>query len=351
MALVFPSEIEIRRNFSDDLKSSNFGNPPIFSAEQTEAFVKETIAWSEQHSKTAKEILKFVRDAKQTVYIVGMTGGYTSFNSNCPLPSHGVVYIDLASKFHVKTTILEYSIGTNEPERILDRREISRHVVLLHELGHAKQWIENPHLFDEYVYRMPDGSTLKVNGINSEDTRKEITDRAIQLRMGRPLTLPKSIPGNGLPARGPVQPPPGARNTAPPPFAGNGMPPPPPAPPFAVKGMPPPPPAPPFAGNGIPPPPPAPPFAGNGMPPPPPAPPFAGNGMPPPPPPPPAGGNARGASRQAAMGELGLNAGVHWPSQKGWSVRIELDNMQRHEWPICDESGNPRRHSYRDFCG
>ena len=35
----------------------------------------------------------------------------------------------------------------------------------------------------------------------------------------------------------------------------------------------------------------------------------------------------------------------------GYSVRIEADNIARHEWPICDELGIPRRLNYRDIKG
>lgn len=34
---------------------------------------------------------------------------------------------------------------------------------------------------------------------------------------------------------------------------------------------------------------------------------------------------------------------------KSWSVRLEMDNLRRHEWPICDEMGVARRLSYSDF--
>ena len=35
----------------------------------------------------------------------------------------------------------------------------------------------------------------------------------------------------------------------------------------------------------------------------------------------------------------------------GYGVRIEADNMAKHEWPICDELGIPRRLNYRDLSG
>ena len=35
----------------------------------------------------------------------------------------------------------------------------------------------------------------------------------------------------------------------------------------------------------------------------------------------------------------------------GFGVRIKADNIARHEWPICDELGFPRRLDYRDLGG
>ena len=32
-----------------------------------------------------------------------------------------------------------------------------------------------------------------------------------------------------------------------------------------------------------------------------------------------------------------------------WGVVIEMDNMSRHEWPVCKELGLPRRVNYRDI--
>lgn len=32
-----------------------------------------------------------------------------------------------------------------------------------------------------------------------------------------------------------------------------------------------------------------------------------------------------------------------------WNVRLEMDNLMRHEWPICDEARYPRRMNYTDL--
>lgn len=34
---------------------------------------------------------------------------------------------------------------------------------------------------------------------------------------------------------------------------------------------------------------------------------------------------------------------------KAWSVRVEMDNLARHEWPMCDEARLPRRLEYTDL--
>lgn len=37
------------------------------------------------------------------------------------------------------------------------------------------------------------------------------------------------------------------------------------------------------------------------------------------------------------------------PAPLAWSVRLEMDNLNRHEWPICDEARLPRRLHYTDL--
>lgn len=36
-------------------------------------------------------------------------------------------------------------------------------------------------------------------------------------------------------------------------------------------------------------------------------------------------------------------------AKPNWAVRVEMDNLRRHEWPICDEARYPRRLGYTDL--
>lgn len=44
-----------------------------------------------------------------------------------------------------------------------------------------------------------------------------------------------------------------------------------------------------------------------------------------------------------------MRHGQNRMARPAWSVRVEMDNLIRHEWPICDEAGFPRRLGYTDL--
>lgn len=55
---------------------------------------------------------------------------------------------------------------------------------------------------------------------------------------------------------------------------------------------------------------------------------------------------AYGAQTAFAQQYTGVVA-AHVP--RAWAVRVEMDNLMRHEWPICDEAGFARRLGYTDL--
>jgi hypothetical protein len=118
-----------------------------YSASETKKALEETGSWARQ-SPTAQMLVDFITTSQKTIHIVGMRGGYQCFNSTeGPQKDMPVVFIDLDGKLTVAVR------GPHnlhlEPEKckgnvyVLDNR-----IALLHELGHAKQWIETPSLFD-----------------------------------------------------------------------------------------------------------------------------------------------------------------------------------------------------------
>lgn len=52
---------------------------------------------------------------------------------------------------------------------------------------------------------------------------------------------------------------------------------------------------------------------------------------------------------QKAYAQLRMMTGNNRLTRPAWAVRIEMDNLIRHEWPICDESGHARRLGYTDL--
>ena len=214
MAIRIPNVAEIRATFGTTLKSDLFGDPEIASRVEMTKTMFAIRAWAQQ-SKTAREIIKHVEEADQEIIIVGMKkGGYTCFSSDDPVVGKGVVYFDFDARFATK--------------QAKDTQAAMHHyIAFLHELGHAKQWIESPVFFN--------GSSL--------NTKKFATDLAAAAKT------------------------------------------------FWQK------------------------------------------------------------KQKITYGQAGAllqhnNMRLTNPS---WAVRIEMDNLTRHEWPICDETRTPRRLGYTDL--
>src|SRR5262245_54493998 len=118
-----------------------------YSADETKQAVAETRSWAAR-SATAAQVMDFVTNATKVIHVVGMRGGYQCFNSTEGADqSMPVVFIDLDGRLTVNVR------GPHnlhlDPEMckgnvyVLDNR-----IALLHEFGHSKQWIETPSMFD-----------------------------------------------------------------------------------------------------------------------------------------------------------------------------------------------------------
>lgn len=214
-----------------------------------------------KNSKTAQAILKYVEGAKTVINFVGLYGGFQCFDEEAPIghalgPKQPTIWVDLNGKLKVLVrTPHEMHLPRN---RITspDMRPFENKVALLHELGHAKQFIERPSWYRLYV----------------SDTEKAKWRLAIEKR-AEAMWLSKLTPKAQGPANG--------------------------------------------ASSG---------------------------GLPPPPPGPSLGGMSPSAQVRAILPTTTQKA-----AKQSWAVVVDIDNMARHEWPICRELGLPVRMNYTDL--
>lgn len=126
---------------------NNPGGLPIRMAKivkplECEMNVELARRWARKHSKTGLAILDIVARSKQTIHVVGWRGegedeGFTMFDSDSPIPGEGTVFINL----DVFVEIVE-SGGQTGRSNVMNS-----FVVMLHEFGHAKQFLEYPAIF------------------------------------------------------------------------------------------------------------------------------------------------------------------------------------------------------------
>lgn len=212
----------------------------VCSNVEMSAVMYEVRKWS-VNSQTARRIIHDVNLSTVVVHVIGMKGcGFSCFCSDHPIEGQGTAYVDVQSQYEVNGNPLH------------------TYIVILHELGHAKQFLENPIWFNRVSSRTPNiGLT-------------DIRDAAVRMQMGRAPASVAPVPVVQLPT-----------------------------------------------GHG--------------------------GGPPPPPALGPMGGQ-RAIQRDA---EDALGNPTRATPTFNWPFVIEQDNMARHEWPICRETGNPVRPGYR----
>jgi len=113
------------------------GARDIYGRVKTIKYLQSVRVWAAQKSATAQRLLKVVDDSDVNIYMVGMEGGFTCFDSD-PTPA-GTVYIDLNIKLSVNPG---GSSGVHA-----GFQELHPYIAFLHEVGHAVQFIENPNQF------------------------------------------------------------------------------------------------------------------------------------------------------------------------------------------------------------
>jgi len=165
MALRYLDESEAERLCGITLESwvLSAGYKGCYSAAETREAVGDAKRWAKD-SATARQLASAVETSPKEILVVGMRGGYQCFDSTATdeLVKVPVVFIDLDGRLdrivrqphqlHFAPQDLRGHGGTVEG---MDNR-----VALLHELGHAKQWIDNPLFFDNH-YKQQKGGIAK----------------------------------------------------------------------------------------------------------------------------------------------------------------------------------------------
>ena len=261
------------------LKSDTFGiaNPSartICSRIEMLQYIPRLREWSDG-SRTALSILDYVENSSVKIHVIGMKScGYSCFDSDCPTKGEGTAYVDIERPYFVGGA------------------KLHTHVVVLHELGHAKQYIENPFWFNRVA-------TSQANVL-----LKEIQTAALSMEAGiyTPHRFAHKSDGQWKGVQ--KQPQPSVRNPAAP----------------SVPSLP----VPTEGGPST--------QASEGGPPPAPKP-LGGPGM-----------LSRNAKLDLAKNKFGLKDFVD--PHKKWAMIVEQDNMARHEWPICQDKRQPVRPGY-----
>jgi hypothetical protein len=182
MTIEWLSEAAAETEFEDTLTqwATMYGYKGCYSAEETRKAIADTKAWA-MYSPTARKLMFYIERSAQKITVVGMRGGYQCFDStagrNKDMP---VIFIDLNGKLTVNVRTphnlhLDPNLCTGAVE------ELDNNVALLHEFGHAKQWIERPTLFDN---RHPGRGGFDAR-IEKKTFASAIRDGAIEMRARR----------------------------------------------------------------------------------------------------------------------------------------------------------------------
>jgi hypothetical protein len=200
MALKFLDRQEALDEFHGELlpwvKNSQLRD--LYSKVETEKYVKDCVKWAiDGGSKTAFDLWTFVYQANELIRVVGMKGGFQCFGTAEGNKKVPVVFIDLDGILNFKNRVSmsehnlaihqdalralrkgTYKLSTVNPKERKERYEargdnvhvspqdfkgqiqdLSNRIAILHELGHAKQFIERPRLFTRPM--KPAGSEIQ----------------------------------------------------------------------------------------------------------------------------------------------------------------------------------------------
>jgi hypothetical protein len=269
MAIEWYSEAKAETAFEDTLTqwATMYGYKGCYSPEQTYEAMRKTKFWA-RNSPTAMALVRFVEDSSKKIVVVGMKGGYQCFDSTAGADKNlQVIFIDLDGQLTVNVRT-PHNIHLDPNLCTANVVPLNNRVALLHEYGHAKQWIERPTLFDNQ--KAAAGATMPRWGGGQVDARLQKATFAGDIRnlaaaklAGKPggATLSTFREDRVLPDGSTV--------------------------------------------------------------------------------------TVRRSVRERGTVPSAEELKEFKPPV--WGPAIEMDNMARHEWPICDELGLPRRANYRDI--
>jgi hypothetical protein len=182
MTIEWLSETQAETEFEDTLTqwATMYGYKGCYSAEETQTAIGDTKNWA-RYSPTARKLMFRIERSPQKILVVGMRGGYQCFDStggrNKDKP---VIFVDLNGKLTVNVRTphnlhLDPNLCTGLTE------ELDNNVALLHEFGHAWQWVERPTLFDN---RHPGRGGFDAR-IDKNTFATDIRNKAIEMRQRR----------------------------------------------------------------------------------------------------------------------------------------------------------------------
>ena len=189
MALVYMGREEALEEFKEELlphmkDASELRD--LYSAEETKEYVIGAVKWAVMNgSNTALDLFAFVSSSHHKIRVVGMKGGFQCFGTAEGRSKQPVVFIDLDGMLKYKTRISKsqhnlrfpswfnddrgkwlidthYKDSARDSEHVMPDKfagketELSNRIATLHELGHAKQWIERPEIFVRRITKARD---------------------------------------------------------------------------------------------------------------------------------------------------------------------------------------------------
>jgi len=271
-----------------------------YSAQKTEAEFNRVKLWSHQ-SDTAFTIFEKLKYATTEIDVVGMSGGYQCFGNAEGVAKRPVIFVDLDAKIDFRVEEIgrrPHQLGylkhlsklTKEGPPPYKWVEVSNNIALLHEMGHAKQFLETPDMFASKV-----DPRIRPDEFNAMISIGAVPKDRVLMAAKKLLVPPKH--------KGPVSDS-KAQAVA---LLGN----------LVAKGE--------LTLEQI--------FVAS----------RGGAVLP--------DANDTNDIAGADMAHRVQEAEDHQKRRPSWSVKIEMDNMSRHEWKICDEMRLPRRSDYSGIRG
>ncbi len=186
MTIRFYGEAEAEDIFGEELKNwISFGYKGCHSKVESTVEIENLKEWAKE-SKTAMDIMRFIINSPTEIGFVGMKGGFQCFGSGEGKYGSAVVFIDLDAILSIRPRTSEtmHTLPTSfiNPMTV----KMDNKIAILHEFGHAKQWIENPILF------IPTGKGADHRS-NPSVFRDAIRAKANNLTSTSPVPTPRSV--------------------------------------------------------------------------------------------------------------------------------------------------------------